>query len=188
MADFFEWRLNQNNITESDGTCTDLNSTIDINSFNVSKCPIDSGWSSWVNSTCSVTCGNGILSRIRTCDSPLPSAGGNDCEGSSEESIKCSLNDCPVDGQWGSWSTGPCSVTCGNGIRYRNRRCDSPPISNNGQDCIGSSTLSVICSLGVCPESCKESGKKAESKKMKASKRKRYQNRQLNRRAATHNK
>ncbi|VDI75519.1 Hypothetical predicted protein, partial [Mytilus galloprovincialis] len=131
MADFFEWRSNQNNITESDGTCTDFNSTTDINSFNVSKCPIDGGWSSWVNSTCSVTCGNGIQSRSRTCDSPIPSGGGKYCEGSDEETLECSLID--------------------------------------------------------CPESCKGSGKKPESKRMKARKWKRYQYRQL-RRTDTHNK
>ncbi|XP_063402108.1 slit homolog 1 protein-like [Mytilus trossulus] len=119
MADFFEWRPSQNNITYFSGDCTDFNSTTDINSFNVSKCPID--------------------------------------------------------GQWGAWSTGTCSVTCGNGIKYRNRRCDSPPSSNNGQDCIGSSTIYAICNSGVCPESCKGSRKKPESKRMKTRKWKSYQ-------------
>ncbi|XP_071135472.1 slit homolog 2 protein-like isoform X2 [Mytilus edulis] len=96
MADFFEWRSNQTNIGRISGTCTDFNLTTDINSFNASKCPkVDGGWSSWVNSTCSATCGNGIQSRNRTCNSPLPSAGGKYCEGSNEESLKCSLTDCP---------------------------------------------------------------------------------------------
>ncbi|CAC5395389.1 unnamed protein product [Mytilus coruscus] len=111
MADFVEWRQNQNNITSSDGTCTDFNSTTDIHSFNVSKCRIDGGWSSWVNSTCSVT--SHYLPLVEK------------TEGSNEESLKCSLND--------------------------------------------------------CPEACKESGKKPESKKMKARKWKIYQYRQLNR-------
>ncbi|XP_071169162.1 vasorin-like [Mytilus edulis] len=71
------------------------------------------------------------------------------------------LSNCPVNGQWGSWSTGPCSVTCGQGIRYRNRRCDSPPASNNGQYCIGSSTDSLSCTLAGCRKSCKKSRKKA---------------------------
>ena len=56
---------------------------------------VDGGWSSWVNSTCSVTCGNGIQSRSRTCDSPIPSGGGKYCEGSDEETLECSLIDCP---------------------------------------------------------------------------------------------
>ncbi|XP_071137132.1 chondroadherin-like [Mytilus edulis] len=180
MADFFEWRQNQNSDLNLITDCTDFNSTTDINSFNVSKCQIVGGWRSWVNSTCSVTCGNGILYRNRICDSPIPSAGGKDCEGSSEETLECSLNKCPVDGQWGAWSTGTCSVTCGNGTRYRNRRCDSPPSSNNGQDCIGSSTVYVKCNLGVCQAQCKGSGKKQESKRMKTRKWKRYQLRQLN--------
>ncbi|XP_052086000.1 slit homolog 1 protein-like isoform X2 [Mytilus californianus] len=187
MADLIDWSSNQTRLRDFDGDCTDFKTNTDLDAFDVSKCPVDGEWSSWSNSTCSVTCGNGILSRNRTCDSPVPSAGGKTCNGSSVDTSDCSLSDCPVDGHWGSWSTGPCSVTCGNGIRYRQRSCDSPPASNNGQYCIGSSTVSVICTLGVCPESCKESEKKLESKKMKARKWKRYQNRKLNRRTDTNN-
>ncbi|VDI21041.1 Hypothetical predicted protein [Mytilus galloprovincialis] len=133
-------------------------SSVETSDCSSRDCPVDGGWGFWSNPTCSVTCGNGIQSRNRSCDSPVPSVGGATCNGSSVDTSDCSLSDCPVNGQWGSWSTGPCSVTCGNGIRYRKRSCDSPPASNNGQGCIGSCAVSVICTLEVCPESRKWKG------------------------------
>ncbi|XP_063436570.1 slit homolog 3 protein-like [Mytilus trossulus] len=57
----------------------------------------------------------------------------------------------PVDGQWGSWSTPTCSVTCGVGTGLRNRSCDSPPPSDNGKECVGPNMEAINCSLEVCP-------------------------------------
>ncbi|CAC5389489.1 unnamed protein product [Mytilus coruscus] len=64
------------------GTCEDFNTTTEISSFNTSDCiiPVDGGWSHWFNSSCSVTCGDGVIIKNRTCDSPKPSDGGLDCE------------------------------------------------------------------------------------------------------------
>ena len=49
-------------------------------------------WNEW--STCSVTCGTGVQSRTRACDSPSPSCGGLNCSDSSLESLQCNTICC----------------------------------------------------------------------------------------------
>ena len=47
---------------------------------------------------CPVSCGGGERSRVRTCDSPAPAHGGNDCtvDGSSNTEVeRCNENPCP---------------------------------------------------------------------------------------------
>ena len=51
----------------------------------------------------------------------------------------------PVDGQWGAWSA--CSVTCGDGHRFR--QCDAPHPRHGGADCDGDAVEG--CNLGACP-------------------------------------
>jgi len=41
-----------------------------------------------------VTCGTGVQTRERECNDPSPSGGGDDCEGSSEDSETCREGDC----------------------------------------------------------------------------------------------
>ena len=51
-------------------------------------------WSIW--STCSEKsiCLKGISKRERTCSSPAPNKGGDECLGKKEESVKCPVNKC----------------------------------------------------------------------------------------------
>lgn len=54
--------------------------------------PVNGNWSEWSTwSACSVTSGDGSQSRIRSCNSPPPSNGGNDCMGVNTEDKFCNI-------------------------------------------------------------------------------------------------
>ena len=62
---------------------------------NTEKCPVDGGWAGFGEwSVCSATCGRGIRTRIRSCNSPAPDHGGADCEGENQETQDCTIQDC----------------------------------------------------------------------------------------------
>uniref|UniRef100_UPI0010A09B05 uncharacterized protein LOC114602584 n=1 Tax=Podarcis muralis TaxID=64176 RepID=UPI0010A09B05 len=57
---------------------------------NNSQCPVDGMWSPWASWTpCPVTCGLGVVSRSRQCNSPAPQHGGNNCSGHGYEEGSC---------------------------------------------------------------------------------------------------
>ncbi|KAL9966591.1 hypothetical protein ACROYT_G024693 [Oculina patagonica] len=121
------------------------------NSF---PCPIDGGYSNWSNFTeCSATCGGGFQRRTRTCTNPLPCCGGKNCDdlGPTVETQECGTCKCVIDGGWSAWcSYTACSVTCGGGVRYRNRTCTNPPPQGGGQDCLGPYSESQECNTQSC--------------------------------------
>ncbi|XP_052261430.1 A disintegrin and metalloproteinase with thrombospondin motifs 20-like isoform X3 [Dreissena polymorpha] len=57
--------------------------------------PIPGGWSPWVSTTCSRTCGGGIFMQTRTCTDPKPRYGGKDCEGPRKTYLLCNMQKCP---------------------------------------------------------------------------------------------
>ncbi|XP_056155186.1 SCO-spondin [Lampris incognitus] len=60
-------------------------------------CDRDGGWGPWNNWTvCTKSCGGGVRSRRRECDSPSPEGEGNYCEGLGTEVIACNTDHCPV--------------------------------------------------------------------------------------------
>ncbi|KAJ8359776.1 hypothetical protein SKAU_G00163010 [Synaphobranchus kaupii] len=107
-------------------------------------------WSPW--SSCSATCGEGQITRIRHCNAPVPQLGGKDCQGNGRETQRCEAKPCPVDGGWGPWSPwATCSVTCGGGIRGRTRVCNSPRPQYGGKRCIGEAKSTDVCNKQNCP-------------------------------------
>ncbi|XP_019641557.1 PREDICTED: coadhesin-like [Branchiostoma belcheri] len=85
--------------------------------------PVHGGWSDWVDSACSVTCGGGTLTRTRTCDNPAPAFGGDEClfedgttRGLSEsKTVACNEDACPT----GMPTIMPTGSSC--------RPCENPP-------------------------------------------------------------
>ncbi|XP_052706720.1 coadhesin-like [Crassostrea angulata] len=97
---------------------------VESKSCNTNPCPVDGNWSSWSPwGNCSSECGKGEQWRSRECNNPKPEHNGKDCEGDERQRQECI--GCPFKKEltlWSPWST--CSVTCGNGIQSRSRRCD----------------------------------------------------------------
>ncbi|XP_068167251.1 A disintegrin and metalloproteinase with thrombospondin motifs 3 isoform X2 [Antennarius striatus] len=62
-------------------------------------------------------------------------------------------NQVKQDGAWGSWSKyGSCSRSCGTGVRFRTRQCNSPAPINGGQDCPGVNYEYQLCNTDDCPK------------------------------------
>ncbi|XP_074524022.1 hemicentin-1 [Halichoeres trimaculatus] len=116
-------------------------------------CPVDGKWSSWVSwGACSVSCGGGTRQRTRLCASPAPQHGGRQCEGNDVHIDFCNSDPCPINGNWGPWSSwGSCSKTCNGGQMRRYRTCDNPRPANGGRACAGADTQIQRCSTENCP-------------------------------------
>mmetsp|Transcript_87788 Transcript_87788/g.160640 ORF Transcript_87788/g.160640 Transcript_87788/m.160640 type:complete len:642 (-) Transcript_87788:114-2039(-) len=146
---------------------------------NTADCPgsvtVDCSWSDWSKwSTCSVTCGNGEMSRTRSVKH-APERGGRLCEAATTaERAKCGIP-CEaesLDCRWSDWSVwSACSKSCDGGQRYRARSilrkaqlngagcgglfedfksCASQPCGPAGQDC----TFGDWGAWGVCSATC----------------------------------
>jgi len=117
------------------------------------ECPVDGGYSRWSEyGKCSASCGGGVMKRTRTCTNPEPSNGGQQCEGKAEETQACGMDPCPVDGGFSQWSKyGQCTLTCGGGLRVRERSCTKPSPAHGGKDCDGLTQETESCNSQSCP-------------------------------------
>lgn len=58
---------------------------------------VDGSWGPWSPwAMCSATCGGGLKSRERECNSPVPEHGGRKCMGDSTENEACNKQECPI--------------------------------------------------------------------------------------------
>ncbi|XP_033625738.1 uncharacterized protein LOC117288968 [Asterias rubens] len=127
------------------------------------ECKADGNWAQWTEWTpCSKSCGFGNRTRERSCSDPAPSHGGLDCPGvgmvdnyfQKEDCME--VYDCPVDGNWTSWTPwGNCTLHCGGGEIIRSRECTNPPPDFGGRYCEGNGT-EVIPNCN--PEECGVNG------------------------------
>ncbi|XP_056117008.1 properdin-like [Rhinichthys klamathensis goyatoka] len=106
-------------------------------------------WSSW--GECSVSCTEGVRQRRRSC------YGNGDCSdpknlGTVQTEPCVKKNCCPVEGGWSEWGKWqPCSVTCKNGLKTRQRTC-SNPLPQCGGSCSGEEKEIVSCDTEIiCP-------------------------------------
>lgn len=57
---------------------------------------MNGGWHSWYGwEECPVTCGKGVVERVRTCTNPKPANGGEYCLGEVVETKECDNGPCP---------------------------------------------------------------------------------------------
>ncbi len=114
-------------LTSSPSGCTGGSPVLTESCIYTQPCtPVDGHWSSWVWSSCSVSCGGGTQTATRTCTNPAPSCGGSDCSGASSTSQSCNTQSCQYCGD-GSCNNGEncgscesdcgrCSTSCGGNI------------------------------------------------------------------------
>ncbi|XP_067664278.1 A disintegrin and metalloproteinase with thrombospondin motifs adt-1-like [Haliotis asinina] len=114
-------------------------------------CPVISAWTEWTDvGSCSTTCGPGTKTQARTRNCTQSTCCPGDLSLRETRTVACELCTCPVISQWTEWTNGgPCSTTCGPGIRgqSRTRTCTGlcPP------DLTTEETRTVACELCTCP-------------------------------------
>lgn len=60
-----------------------------------------------------------------------------------------------VNGNWGTWTSfGVCDVSCGGGVSFRTRYCNSPVAAYGGVDCVLTGEIDVRGKEEVEPQPC----------------------------------
>eukprot|EP00930_Biecheleria_cincta_P099272 TRINITY_DN90909_c0_g1_i1.p1 TRINITY_DN90909_c0_g1~~TRINITY_DN90909_c0_g1_i1.p1 ORF type:complete len:1250 (-),score=93.25 TRINITY_DN90909_c0_g1_i1:232-3981(-) len=107
-------------------------------------------WQDW--SLCSQSCGSGMASRTREVRR-YAQGNGSSCEFNNYEKRECSRSVCPRDcelREWQDWQS--CTVSCGEGLRYRNRRTIAAMYG--GAECLQPLQSSEACPVKPCPPKC----------------------------------
>ncbi|WAR28602.1 HMCN1-like protein, partial [Mya arenaria] len=74
--------------------CTGLQS---LRLFHYLSVAIDGAWGEWSENGCSATCGSGRSTKVRVCDNPAPSNGGNVCTGDTMIVESCIIRECTAE-------------------------------------------------------------------------------------------
>ena len=104
-------------------------------------CPEWTEWAPWTQ--CTVSCGGGVRSKVRTCAATRDS--GPSCAGEAEVTEDCNTAACPAWSPWAPWTD--CSATCGGGQRSRHRDC----LLRSGLGCEGEADETASCNEAACP-------------------------------------
>ncbi|XP_041369905.1 sushi, von Willebrand factor type A, EGF and pentraxin domain-containing protein 1-like [Gigantopelta aegis] len=117
------------NVCEHNGTCVDQAGGFSCNCtdlFTGDLCEIavvHGGWADWEDwSTCSVSCGQGVRTRKRSCTNPTPDNGGRECDSLDTEQEVCNETVCPVCKEISAPANG--SVLCENSTTFINCTMD----------------------------------------------------------------
>ncbi|XP_076800719.1 uncharacterized protein LOC143445480 isoform X3 [Clavelina lepadiformis] len=115
---------------------------------NCRVCPDVGVWSAWgAFGECSVSCGGGNKLRRRICLNGIPGRGG--CQGPSHNEQSCGKNECPF-GSWNDWTSWTaCSLSCGTGVRSKERVCIDGEAGVSG--CPGLNEVVELCNNQSCP-------------------------------------
>ncbi|CAB4014749.1 coadhesin-like isoform X2, partial [Paramuricea clavata] len=154
---FGTWTRECNNPQPKYGgiNCSHLGEHVQYRPCSAKPCPVNGDYSNWTLSiSCNVSCGDGVEIWRRFCNRPEPKYGGENCRelGSSSEFRNCTQKPCPIDGNYGNWTTSPCSATCGQGVEIRARQCDNPS-GKYGGNCSKQGPPQQIrsCEIKPCP-------------------------------------
>ena len=109
--------------------------------------PADCEWNEWQIGQCSTTCGGGSRTKSRT--KKTQEENGAVCEGDASMEEQCNTDPCPINCQWGGWTEGECSQTCGTGNRTNTRT--KLVVEEHGGTCTGNATEVVECNTNECP-------------------------------------
>lgn len=109
-------------------------------------------WDEW--SACTRECGGGSKTRNRVIQQSTLGSGAECAANSRTEIAPCNSDPCDntkcIDGEWGDWSSDPCSVTCGEGVErtYRVKVRGNTPC---GEPALGNMEVYKRCHLEACP-------------------------------------
>ncbi|TRY86462.1 hypothetical protein DNTS_025547, partial [Danionella cerebrum] len=132
-------------ITLDCNTCMCVNGSLECTEL---ECPVYGAWSSW--SVCSVSCGMGQRSRVRSCTQFSREVKCTE----TMQMQNCSLASCPVGcvvGEWSSWSD--CSASCGGGITFR-KKAILQEAEPGGENCPAPMEQHRACNTHSCQPDC----------------------------------